>query len=68
MEAFLLAQLWRKAGVPPPPPGIGVDSPPGGGGGGSGGSLLPVERLSAAFSQADEACRRRLAAVLTELA
>ena len=69
VEAFLLAQLWRKAGVPPPPPGIGVDSPPGGGGGGgSGGSLLPVERLSAAFSEADEACRRRLAAVLTELA
>ena len=30
--------------------------------------MLPVERLSAAFSEADEACRRRLARVLTELA
>ena len=44
MEAFLLAQLWREAGVPASP-------------GGSGGSLLPVERLSTAFSQVNDASR-----------
>ena len=54
MEAFLLAQLWREAGVAAPRPlkaGVGgaLTTP--------GGSLLPVERLSAAFSQADDASR-----------